>query len=55
MKIITKELTTELLEKTKMNLHKAEGFKELSGHELNYKENNDERIVFSDFVNNKRI
>lgn len=42
MKIITTTLITDLLEKTRTNLHQVEGFKELSEHELNYKESSDE-------------
>lgn len=38
MKIITKELITELIEKTIININKAEGFRKLSEKELNYKE-----------------
>ena len=38
MKIITKELITELKEKTRVNIRKAEGFKKLTDKEINYKE-----------------
>ncbi len=41
MKINTKELINELLEKTRINIHKAEGFRKLSNKELNYKESSD--------------
>ncbi|EAR01701.1 DinB family protein [Maribacter sp. HTCC2170] len=42
MIIITTTLITELLERTRSNTHKVEGFKKLSEKELNYKESNDE-------------
>lgn len=42
MIIITKELITELLEKTRMNIHKVESLKKLSEKELNYKESSGE-------------
>jgi len=42
MKITTTTLITDLLEKTRINLHKVEGFKELSEQELNYKASIDE-------------
>ena len=42
MKIITKELINELIEKTRINIHKAEGFRKLSEKELNYKESSDQ-------------
>jgi len=38
MKIITIELITELIEKTKFNINKAEEFRKLTEKELNYKE-----------------
>ena len=38
MKIITKELITELIKKTKTNINKAEGLRKLTEKELNYKE-----------------
>ena len=37
MRIITKELIAELIEKTRININKAEGFKRLTEEELNYK------------------
>ena len=37
MKIITKELIVELIEKTRININKAEGFRRLSEEELNFK------------------
>jgi hypothetical protein len=41
MKIATKELVEELVEKTRLNINKAIGFKKLSEQELNYKEGKD--------------
>ncbi|MEP5341251.1 MAG: DinB family protein [Algibacter sp.] len=38
MKIMTQELLVDLIEKTKVNINKAEGFKKLNEKELNYKE-----------------
>lgn len=38
MKIITKELTAELIEKTRININKAEGLRNQSEDELNFKE-----------------
>ena len=38
MKIVTKELIAQLIEKTRININKAEGFRKLSENELNYKE-----------------
>ena len=37
MRIITKELIAELIEKTRININKAEGLKRLTEEELNYK------------------
>jgi hypothetical protein len=45
MKIITEELIGELIEKTRTNITKVEGFKELSEIELNYKETVEEWSV----------
>lgn len=42
MKIVTNELIAELVEKTRININKAEGFRKLSEKELNYKESIDE-------------
>jgi len=42
MKIITKELIAELIKKTKININMAEGFRELTEKELNFKEFIDE-------------
>ena len=42
MKIITKELIAELIEKTRININKTEAFRKLTEKELNYKETTDE-------------
>lgn len=42
MKIITQELIAELIEKTRININKAEGFRKLTEKELNFKESIDE-------------
>lgn len=42
MKIITNDLIAELIDKTKINIAKAERFRKLSEKELNYKESIDE-------------
>lgn len=42
MQIITKELIADLIEKTRSNTNKAEGFRNLTDKELNYKESIDQ-------------
>ena len=41
MKCTTSELITVLIEKTKVNINKAEGFRKLTEEQLNYKETMD--------------
>lgn len=41
MKIVTKELMTSLIERTRININKIEKLRDLSETELNYRESND--------------